>query len=217
MRPLLSRYTGEKADKYDAKRKGTERFRREDAVFTALMEKVGVPATVLDLPVGTGRWLPWLSQCPGPIYGVDLSADMLDLARQKAGDDARVQWMQADVFDSALPQKIPVCDLVICVRFLNWLPGEAAARAFHALAGRAGKRMIVGVSLVPSPGGAKRRSWLRNPFRRKKQKPGAVPSYVHDEATVASWFAAEGFTVREKAFVHRMEDRENFFFLLERG
>ena len=218
MRPLLTRYTGTKAEKYDAKRKDTERFRREDAAFTDLMRRVDAKGSVLDLPVGTGRWLPWLADFTGPIHGVDLSADMLEVARQKAGADPRVQLLQLDVFDPALPERIPACDLVICVRFLNWLPSADAGRAFQALAGRVGRSMIVGVSLVPRPGAvAPGGSWFRTLFRKeKKKKPGAVPSYVHEESAVLGWFAAAGLAVREKAFVHRMDDRENWFFLLAR-
>lgn len=218
MPSLLTRYTGTKAEKYDAKRKDTERFRNEDAAFTAFMQRLGPQGSVLDLPVGTGRWLPWLKDCAGPVYGVDLSADMLEVAKQKAGGDARVQLLQADVFDAALASRVPVCDLVICVRFLNWLPTQDAGRAFAVLAGRAGKSMIVGVSLVPRDGPAPQpRSGWRLFGRSGKKKENAVPSYVHDEATVLGWFAGAGLAVRDRAFVHRMPDRENFFFLLSRG
>lgn len=220
MPSLLTRYTGTKAEKYDAKRKDTERFRNEDAAFTAFMQRLGPQGTVLDLPVGTGRWLPWMKDCAGPVFGVDLSADMLEVAKQKAGDDARVRLLQADVFDPALASHVPVCDLVICVRFLNWLPTSDAGRAFGVLAGRAGKSMIVGVSLVPRDGTAApepRPAWLFGRFRKQKKKENAVPSYVHDEATVLGWFTEAGLGVREKTFVHRMPDRENFFFLLSRA
>jgi hypothetical protein len=54
-RVLMRRYTGRKAAQYELKRQGAM-WNAETAEFVSLYEAIA-PATVLDCPIGTGRWL----------------------------------------------------------------------------------------------------------------------------------------------------------------
>lgn len=110
---------------------------RDTAIFEAL--DIRRPARILDLACGTGTLALALAQTGDTVIGLDRSAAMLDLARQKQtktanGDALDLLWIQADMCAFALLDE-PV-DAVLCHSdSLNHLPDENALRqALHQAA-----------------------------------------------------------------------------------
>lgn len=77
-------------------------FEPEGPFYLALAGEVGGP--VLELGCGTGRFTIPLARAGVAMTGLDLSAAMLDRAREKAGD-LPIIWVQADARDYALGRR----------------------------------------------------------------------------------------------------------------
>ena len=54
---------------------------------------------ILELACGPGTWTPRLLRDAESLTAVDGSAEMLDIARSRIGDDPRVRFVRADIFD----------------------------------------------------------------------------------------------------------------------
>ncbi|MEU6375737.1 class I SAM-dependent methyltransferase [Streptomyces sp. NPDC046909] len=102
-------------------------FRTPDSVLDAVARALDVTGpfdTGLDLCCGTGAGVGVLARlCRESVTGVDFSAGMLDVARERVRPDGpRVDWVRADA--RALPFG-PVFDLVVSFgAFGHFLPGE---------------------------------------------------------------------------------------------
>lgn len=134
---IRDRYTGSVAEGYDDARSKKANWAAENAAVEKWLGIVGAGARVLDIPVGTGRFLAAYRCQRMSVVGMDVSADMLEQARRKnAGADLRAGHILAiDLPDGSV-------DVAIAVRILNWLtPGEVR-RALAELA-RVTRRWII--------------------------------------------------------------------------
>jgi ubiquinone/menaquinone biosynthesis C-methylase UbiE len=117
---LATRYYGNTALQYDAKRARTAQWDREQSGLATILGTLDRGSTIVDIPVGTGRFLEIYAQHGLRATGLDVSTDMLQQARSKATSlgltidlrksDIRNINAADDAFDAAL-----------CVRFLNWV------------------------------------------------------------------------------------------------
>lgn len=89
------------------------------AVLERVAGRLPKGATVLDVGCGTGRVTePLLELVPdGRVLAIDASQEMVDLARERLGDRARV-WRQ-DVLDLTLDEPV---DAVVSTATLHWVP-----------------------------------------------------------------------------------------------
>jgi ubiquinone/menaquinone biosynthesis C-methylase UbiE len=75
-------------------------FRTPDAIVQEIARRVGGVEAALDVCCGTGAALGALaSQHIERIVGIDRSAGMLDVARERVGSDARVELVHGDALD----------------------------------------------------------------------------------------------------------------------
>ena len=101
-------------------------FRTPDAVVERALDGVGVVDDALDLCCGTGGALRvLLLHTRRRVVGVDFSQGMLDEARAKLGDAARVELVRSDVFATAHDAEF---DLVTCFGAFGHIPAEAETR-----------------------------------------------------------------------------------------
>ncbi len=101
---------------------------RETVMLRKALRAAGDPATVLDLPSGTGRFWPLLAERPARrIIAADYSFDMvsLGLARHPAWVIERVQPLRCSAF--AIPLRDNAVECVFCIRFLHHV-GRSADR-----------------------------------------------------------------------------------------
>src|SRR3982751_5461984 len=80
---LSSKYFGAVASAYDAHRLDDKWIAEQEAV-EGLLSEVPAGSKVLDAPTGTGRLIPLLIDRGLAVHGVDVSADMLGEARNRA-------------------------------------------------------------------------------------------------------------------------------------
>jgi SAM-dependent methyltransferase len=116
-------YYGDVATGYDASRSAKPKWRNE---ITAVREFV-TDGPVLDVPFGTGRFAPIYKDKGLAFTGIDISSDMLAIARSKCpGADIR----QGSVYDI----DAGAYGTAVCVRFLEWLPVWQAKAVLGRLA-----------------------------------------------------------------------------------
>jgi ubiquinone/menaquinone biosynthesis C-methylase UbiE len=129
------RYRGKMAANYEAKRMKQERWHLENGIVQAMLElKKG---TLLDVPVGTGRFLEFCSSKGFKITGVDSSQEMLDYANQK------VALCVLEIGNAtALRFKDKSFDHAICIRFLDLIDEPAMQKVVKELC-RVTKKTIV--------------------------------------------------------------------------
>lgn len=140
-------YHGAAARSYDAIRESSPKWAFEqDSLHGYLQDIAPEIASVLDAPVGTGRFLESYLSMPSltTIHGFDLSQDMLQIARARA-NTPRIRLIQHDVVRHPLPV---TGDLVVSFRFLNLLAPIDAAQALAHLLGAANKYAVISCRLV---------------------------------------------------------------------
>lgn len=217
---LHKRYAGSGAARYDGRRLSSKRGLAESATFTRFFERVR-PRSVLDCPFGTGRWIDWYRKADGPIVGLDISGDMLAVARGKLQDDPMPNLLlrQEDIFAADLSEYRALgIDLIVCTRFLNWISKERVEQVLAKFASLEAPHAIIGVSVRPSAGSPILRarmmmwSWFR---KLQKLKTGGAKQYVHDEREILRLFASHGWRVVAKEPIFENETRQNWFYLLD--
>lgn len=110
-------YYGTVAEGYDAARSVKAKWREE----LAAVERFVTDGPVLDVPFGTGRFVP-IYQAKGLAFtGVDISGDMIGIARRKFPG---VNVSLGSAFDLKFADG--EFGTVVCVRFLEWLPLDRA-------------------------------------------------------------------------------------------
>lgn len=217
--PLTNRYRGDKAADYDRRRSGSPRYAAEEEAFSEFFESVQ-PSSVLDCPFGTGRWLPYYERISGPIIGLDSSADMLGMAKEKAGSDLaqRLTLDQADIFQRDLaPYSEHGIDLVVCTRFLNWIPAKKAVHALENLNRVRATHAIIGASVRPADLSWQERFRMRNRlfFKNvKKRLARGAPHFIHDETMLLECFERLNWQIMSQRHIFAQPTRVNFFYLL---
>lgn len=124
------KYDDAQAERYFKKHRETPARRlshwRETAMLRKALRLAGNPATVLDLPSGTGRFWNLLAEEPSRrIVAADYSFDMLSLglARHPAQVTAHVRPVRCSVF--AIPLQDNAVECVFCIRFLHHVGRQA--------------------------------------------------------------------------------------------
>lgn len=93
----------------------------------------GQPRTVAELGCGTGALTRFFLERKMEVWGVDLSADMLDVAREKVQQShphATVHWLHQDIRQLALPKKMD--SIVSFCDTLNYIPDAEGIRQVFA-------------------------------------------------------------------------------------
>jgi len=138
------KYTGATARTYDEKRVGDARWQNEQDAVALMLYRVlheRGQATVLDIPVGTGRFFEIYRRLPVDVVGMDVSEDMLDEARIKlVASDRAIELKYGDILDPTT--RIPHPDVAVCVRIMNQFTMDEARRALQNLK-HAGARFII--------------------------------------------------------------------------
>ena len=139
---MMPTYTGTRAATYDAQRCQQHEWWMEHALVDQWAAAQPPGSRVLDAPVGTGRLLPIYVRHDLACVGVDLSSDMLALA--KARGTAAV-LIQQDLLHAELPQ----ADCAVCLRFLNWLTAAEALTWLQRICTHVRGDLLLGMWTTP--------------------------------------------------------------------
>ena len=162
-------YLGAMAVNYEARRINGDKWQREQTIIEDMI--AGLDGTVLDVPVGTGRFADAYCRRRLTVAGLDLSPDMLAQASGKGFD----RLLQGNIL--ALPFLDDAFDAAVCVRLLSWLSWEQALLAIHEL-GR-----VAGTVILTAPVG------------RPQIRPNGV--FVHNRDALLAAALDCGLTVRD--------------------
>lgn len=133
-----SKYTGRVAADYDARRAQSPKWQFEQHAVAEMLRSIA-PRTVLDAPVGTGRFLALYEELGIEATGIDVSLDMLGRA---AGRTAAL-LLHADIFSF---ESVRMFDCVVCVRFLGWLPPAQKAQALSRLTALSSRHVLLSMT-----------------------------------------------------------------------
>ena len=136
------KYRGRKAKTYDAIREKQERWRVENEVVERWLRELRPIDSVLDCPVGTGRFVGFYrTYGVRLVTGIDTSEEMLALARKKTRrSDHNIDLVQGDAMATGLSDR--GYDVAVCVRFLD-LIDEDAMRAVVKELCRVARRAVI--------------------------------------------------------------------------
>jgi ubiquinone/menaquinone biosynthesis C-methylase UbiE len=116
--PKGDTYYEGRAKNYDKRRLKQEWWHVEQREMKAMLDSLPRGLKVVDIPFGTGRFVPFYEELGYTIAGLDSSADMLSAARQSLGDV--LDKCSLSIGDAAdLPYKDGAFDLVVSTRFLR--------------------------------------------------------------------------------------------------
>lgn len=212
-------YFGNVASTYDANRIGPKWMAEQEAVCRFLNHVHGVQGTysVLDVPVGTGRFLDFYKGHSAVAEGIDISEDMLSEARRKAeGLQMSMVLSIGNILD--LREKFRGVDLVVCIRLANWLDAHCLLAALEQLCQVARRFVILGIRIYPEASNYKPWrllvQWLRERVRRLKRNKITI----HREKTVMQWLTSHGLVVLDQQLIERGAEGSLYsIYLLEKA
>lgn len=137
------RYRGHEAAQYEGRRASERKWKLEQAAVEELWKTVAPGAVVLDVPVGTGRFVYLYRRSSVRAIGADVSRDMLREARKKLLPGDRLELLESSI--EFLPLRERSVDVVVCVRLLNWLPESLMKAAVLELSRVSRDRLLLHV------------------------------------------------------------------------
>lgn len=135
------KYRGAMASNYEAKRKKQLRWHQENKIVTDMLSALP-PGSVLDAPVGTGRFLPLYKKLKLTGLGIDTSVEMLKQARRKSGADRLTLRIGNLLLDN-----LPSAQTAVCVRFLDLIDEPAMQISMIQLMQTATQNIILTIRL----------------------------------------------------------------------
>jgi ubiquinone/menaquinone biosynthesis C-methylase UbiE len=123
------KYTGSVATGYDAKRTESPKWHAEQAIIEGIIDSMPKGSLVLDVPVGTGRFVSAYERNEHKWFGVDMSSDMLAEASAKVTKPELAKLLTGDVTDLLIQD----VDLSIMCRLTRWLSPEQRTAALKEL------------------------------------------------------------------------------------
>lgn len=148
------KYTGKAAAGYDAKRENSQKWQEEDRIITDYLSTVTSGATVLDVPVGTGRFIPYCVSRQFDYWGVDVSIDMLDQAKKKIPDElagARVRLAPGNILELHPGYFDGPFHTSMMIRLTRWLSPEECVHALRVLQALTTDRIIFTARVANHP------------------------------------------------------------------
>jgi len=196
-----NRYLGEAATTYDERRSTSKMWLKEDAAVDGYLAKLGEGRSVLDVPVGTGRFIPLYRKYKSIATGIDTSPDMLAIARQKSVEhDYPIDLSIGDVMK--LPISDGQFDVVVCIRLLNFFRADELDVVIAEIARVARRNLILTIRT-----------------QTESNEPlyaGDKNTIVHPQKRVDELIAANKFSITERSIVGVSGVGQNRVMLLTR-
>lgn len=171
-----TRYRGAYAAEYEAKRIGQERWQVEEIAVRDMLGHLPAGTSVLDIPFGTGRFIPFYQERAFYAHGIDINADMLAQAAGKCIDPRRINFTVGDIM--AIPAKDRAYDVALAVRILNLLDHPSMQKAVRELQ-RVARSMVVFTLRI---GDDKERGQRHRKHSREALDAAILPGWRVEEA-----------------------------------
>lgn len=207
------KYGADEAAGYEEERKKEALWWQEEAFIADYFANHKL-RTVLDAPVGTGRFFQHYSEVE-EVVGIDISGEMLKESSRKLADPrlAKVRLMRGDIFKLAFADNH--FDITVCWRFAHLVPEKLLANALRELG-----RVTGGEILLQTYVGAPYwRRWttslLRLPAKICQRLCGNIPpplpwghihAYFHTHETLVAKIGEAGLTIKERVEIAPYND-----------
>jgi ubiquinone/menaquinone biosynthesis C-methylase UbiE len=173
------KYRGDIAKGYDERRASQIKWKREHEIISDWLKRYEYGTTILDCPVGTGRFVHLYEKFGLCAMGIDISEDMLSQAMSKDGAD-RMQFRLGSIFD--IGQVYP--NVTLAIRIMNLIELKDMQRALIELQRVTQKDII---------------------FNLREKRPGGRWKHAHPLSAVESalqpwWTIAENVPIHEDDF-----------------
>ncbi len=209
---LAKKYHGRMASTYDSTREGERQWESEQRIVEDLLAGFPRGTSVLDVPVGTGRFLAACVRSGFNITGVDSSSSMLSNAREKVDPGAAVRLEEGRIY--SLPFPDGSFDVVVCIRFMDWVAGDDFRRALAELARVTRNAIIVYIpTFTPAAelnlltlSGFER--WLKQWKLRFYMARTRSESVIHRRSEVLALIERLGLTVERRLCIDGPSDPE---------
>ncbi|SOD79980.1 methyltransferase domain-containing protein [Spirosoma fluviale] len=166
--------------------------------------------SVLDVGCGTGAITRSIAEKIGPtgsVLGIDPNQNLIELAKQQAGDTPGLDFQQADVYAFDTPERF---DLVTCARTLQWLAEpELALRNMKRFVKPGGHLAILDfnhekISWTPEPPGAMKLFY--DAFLNWRQDAGFDNAIADNLKTLMHFVGFDAVQVEEQFEITRRND-----------
>lgn len=205
-------YYGDKARKYIMKRDNHVRWKLEQSIVKELLSEVPDKITVIDVPFGTGRYLNLYLEKGMSVFGIDISEDMLDAAREIHGNSLT----QCNIFVGSadcLPYENDFFDLVVSSRFFTLLPFEFSKKVLSELIRVSKSKLFLNFRI--------RREGLNyyNFIERivgVQQQPTKMDQHIYEKDLI-NMFDEFGLKILRKKIIRKEPGKVNAFYVLEKN
>lgn len=123
---LENKYTGETAENYLSFRVSEPHWDKEQKIVWEMLKTMDLEkgSTVVDVPVGTGRFLKYYHDIELDCLGYDISNDMLEKAQDEVTHFSyeSIKLSKADIRE--LPLSDDQAQLVVCIRYMQHVSFE---------------------------------------------------------------------------------------------
>ena len=127
---VRDRYTGKVAREYEARRKDKPVWKAEWGAVYNMTHHHHPGATLLDVPVGTGRFAEIYEMHQFQVWGLDTSKDMIVHAIPRVNPMVSFGLLYLDEGSIlSMPYPDGYFDCVVCVRLLNWFNEDEMFKA----------------------------------------------------------------------------------------
>ena len=163
-----NRYYGQIAKTYDAVREGSDRWHMEQRTVESILEAIH-PSSLLDLPFGTGRFIEVHQRLQYRWIGVDISEEMLNIAREKDVKSSTGNLFVGNA--TALELGNDEVDTSLCIRLLNLLTHDQASQVLGELSRVSQNWVVFGARIYPDSPILRFLSYLQVRARGHKWRP----------------------------------------------
>jgi len=130
------------ANSYDLDRQEEEHWKLENLYIENLYNCINI-TTLLDLPVGTGRFLQYYRKVE-KVIGIDISDDMLQVAKKKADNlSSNIVLHKGDAFSLQYPDEY--FEHIVCFRLMHLIPPDKKLNLLNELKRVVSKKIILQV------------------------------------------------------------------------
>lgn len=221
VKKLKTRYTGARIKDYVSKREQTPQWIKETKIMADLLARFP-SKTVVDIPVGTGRFMQFYAKHKNKVIGLDVSPDMLEQARSEA-ERYKVKAPRielADIFEVD-PARYSA-DVAVSLRFLNHLERDWVGKAIKSLAALASDTVIASIRTVDPDSLSDEERVVHERQEAQKDQPGEVRKskmHLHLKSDFDRWIDEAGLVVAEShnVLVTRAGGHLNIYVLRHRN
>jgi len=216
-------YLGAAATTYDDERAKLKKWASEQRIVEDLLATLPVGSSVVDIPVGTGRFIDAYHRLHLVPTGMDISPDMIAIAARKAQKLGLTMPLQiADI--RSIDATDGAFDTVVCICFLNWVDIHGVRAAFRELVRVARHSLIVSIRhYVPfrklhpvTPQGFLQWSLQLAARAHKAVNPDGLR--VHEEIDLVTMFNEFGLSLRcQVPVVPRKYGTDYCIYMLEKS